>query len=142
MWFGVTTDQLEAMGQLPAAVAQSMADLVLSDFLLRSDAGAFRDELPDFLSPDRVDLATGVNARGEYSPEPRLIVEKRLDDLWDVQVSWEMNLVHPEDDYLSVEKRIGGIWSLNGWYASLQRARVLPIGGAYGVDVTATWELQ
>jgi hypothetical protein len=41
-----------------------------------------------------------------------------------------------------VEKRIGGIWSLSGWYASLQRARVLPIGGAYGVDVTATWEVE
>jgi hypothetical protein len=142
LWFGVTTDQLEAMGQLPAAVAQSMADLVLSDIFLRSDAGSIRDELPDFLSPDRVDLATGVNARGEYSPEPRLVVEKRLDDVWDVQLSWEMNLVHPDDDYVSVEKRIGGIWSLSGWYASLQRARVLPIGGAYGVDVTATWEVE
>ncbi len=142
LWYGVTTDQLEAMGQLPAAVMQSMADLLVSDLLLRSDAGSIREELPDFLSPDRVDLATGVNARGEYSPEPRLVVEKRLADLWDVQLSWEMNLVHPEDDYVSVEKRIGGIWSLSAWYASLQRARVLPIGGAYGVDVTARWELE
>ncbi len=142
LWFGVTTDQLEDMGQLPSAVVQATADLVLSDIFLRSEAGSLREELPDFLSPDRIDLATGVNARGEYSPDPRLVVEKRLEELGNVQLSWEMNLVRPEDNYVRLEQRIGGVWSLSEWYSTLQRARVLPIGGAYGVDVTARWELQ
>ena len=78
--------------------------------------------------------------RGEYSAEPRLVIEKRLSDLGDVQLRWELNLVDPEDNYVSADRRIGGIWSLRAWYASLQRDRVLPIGGAYGLDVTARWE--
>lgn len=142
LWFGATTDQLEAMGQLPSAVVQATADLVLSDLFLRSEAGALRDELPDFLSPDRIDIATGVNARGEYSAEPRLVVQKRLEELGDAQLSWEMNLLRPEDNYVRIQERIGGVWSFSAWYSTLQRARVLPIGGAYGMDVTATWEIE
>jgi len=137
LWFGATTDQLEEMGELSSAVAQGVADLVLTDFLLtnsQSDTG------PQELLFDRLDLATGVNARGEYSSEPRLVVEKRLDEFGSVDLTWEFNLVRPEDNYVSLERRIGGIWSLAGWYATLQRQRVLPIGGAYGVDVTARWE--
>lgn len=141
LWFGLTTDELEEMGGLSTAVAQGVADLILSDFLITNQAGEFADELPEFLF-DRIDLATGVNGRGEYSAEPRLLVEKRLDDLGNVDLRWEFNLVRPEDNYVRAQKRIGGIWSLSGWYASLQRDRVLPIGGAYGVDVTARWEIE
>ncbi len=139
LWFGVTTDDLEERGEFGTAVVQSVADMILTDFLItNAQAGELSNELPDLF--DRIDLATGVNARGVYSSEPRLVVEKRLDDLGDIDLTWEFNLVRPEDNYVSADKRIGGIWSLSGWYASLQRDRVLPIGGAYGVDVTARWE--
>jgi len=139
LWFGVTTDDLEERGEFGTAVAQSVADMILTDFLItNAQAGELSSELPDLF--DRIDLATGVNGRGVYSSDPRLVVEKRLDDLGDIDLTWEFNLVRPEDNYVSADKRIGGIWSLSGWYASLQRDRVLPIGGAYGVDVTARWE--
>jgi len=141
LWFGVTTDELEQMGELSSAVFQGVADMMLTDFFVSGQAGEFAGEIPDLLF-DRIDLATGVNARGEYSPDPRLVVEKRLDDLGDLDLSWQINLVRPDDTYMSVDKRIGGIWSLTGWYATLQRDRVLPIGGAYGLDVTARWELD
>jgi hypothetical protein len=139
LWFGVTTDDLEEMGALPTAVGQAAADLLLTDFLVGGRAGDI-EELPVIFN--RLDLATGVNARGEYSPDPRLVVEKRLEQLGGVDLSWELNLVRPEDNYLEVERRIGGVWSLAAWYATLQRERVLPIGGAYGVDVTARWEAE
>ncbi len=138
LWFGVTTEDLEEMGALPSAVTQAAADLILTDFFIAGQAGELGQELPDLF--DRIDIATGVNGRGEYSAEPRLVIEKRLSDLGDVQLRWELNLVDPEDNYVSADRRIGGIWSLRAWYASLQRDRVLPIGGAYGLDVTARWE--
>jgi hypothetical protein len=138
LWFGVTTEDLEEMGALPSAVTQAAADLILTDFFIAGQAGELGQDLPDLF--DRIDLATGVNGRGEYSPEPRLVIEKRLSDIGDVQLRWELNLVRPEDNYVSADRRIGGIWSLRAWYASLQRDRVLPIGGAYGLDVTARWE--
>src|SRR5690606_28279085 len=77
LWFGITTEDLEASGELSSAVAQGVADLILTDFLITNQAGELAQELPEFLF-DRIDLATGVNVRGEYSPDPRLLVEKRL----------------------------------------------------------------
>jgi hypothetical protein len=141
LWFGMTTDQLEQMGELSTAVFQGVADLMLTDFFVSGQAGELSQGLPDLLF-DRIDIATGVTARGDYSPDPRLVVEKRLDDEFEIDLSWQTNLVRPEDTYISIDRRIGGIWSLSGWYATLQRDRVLPIGGAYGVDVTARWEIE
>ncbi|NCG20684.1 MAG: hypothetical protein GWP91_16875 [Rhodobacterales bacterium] len=141
LWFGVTTEDLEEMGELSSAVAQSVADLILTDFVLTNTSGDLGGGVQDLLF-DSIDLATGVNARGMYSSEPRLIVEKQLTELGDIGLTWEFNLVRPDDNYISAERRLGGVWSLAGWYASLQRNRVLPIGGAYGVDVTARWESQ
>ncbi len=140
LWFGMTTDQLEQMGELSSAVFQGVADLMLTDFFVSGQAGEL-SQAPELLF-DRIDITTGVTARGDYSPDPRLVVEKRLEDLGDVDLSWQINLVRPEDTYISARYRIGGIWSLAGWYATLQRDRVLPIGGAYGVDVTARWEVE
>ncbi|HHO50018.1 MAG TPA: hypothetical protein ENK18_03895 [Deltaproteobacteria bacterium] len=142
LWFGVTLDELEEMGELSTAVVQGVADLLVTDFFVSGQAGDLRDDLPDFLQFDRIDLATGVNVRGDYSPDPRLVVDKRLHDLADVDLTWELNLMRPDEAYVSAQKRIGGMWSLSGWYATLQRDRVLPIGGAYGVDVTARWEIE
>jgi hypothetical protein len=142
LWFGVTTDELEEMGELQSAVVQSVADLLVTDFLVSGQAGDIGEELPNFLF-DRIDLATGVNARGEYSPEPRLVVEKRLPtEVWELDLKWEFNPLRPNDNYVTASKRLGGIWNLAGWYASLQRDRALPIGGAYGVDVLARWEIE
>jgi hypothetical protein len=138
LWFGVTTEDLEEMGALPSALTQAAADLILTDFLIAGQAGDLGQDLPDLF--DRIDVTTGVNGRGEYSPEPRLVIEKQLPELGDVELRWEMNLVRPDDLYLTVDKRIGGVWSLSLWYASLQRELVLPIGGAYGTDITARWE--
>lgn len=142
LWFGVTLDELEEMGELSTAVVQGVADLLVTDFFVSGQAGDLRGELPDFLQFDRIDLATGVTVRGDYSPDPRLVVDKRLHDFADVDLTWELNLMRPDEAYVSAQKRIGGMWSLSGWYATLQRDRVLPIGGAYGVDVTARWEIE
>lgn len=140
LWFGVTTEDLERAGELPTAVAQGVADLLLTDLFASTQASEL-GEVPELLF-DSIDVATGVNGRGEYSAEPRLVVSKRLEDLGDVDLTWEFNLGRPEDNYVRVDKRVGGIWSIAGWYATLQRERVLPIGGAYGVDVTARWEIE
>lgn len=145
LWFGMTTDDLEALGELPSAVAQGVADMLVTDFFVSGRAaGDLGQELPV-----QVDLATGVNVRGEYSPDPRLLVEKRIDELGTV-IEWEFNLVRPDDNYVSSTWRIGRdrsgqapvTWSLSSWYATLQRDRVLPIGGAYGMDVVARWEME
>jgi hypothetical protein len=141
LWFGMTTDQLEAMGELPSAVVQGVADLIVTDFFVSGKVGELGQDLPSLFLNSRFDIATGVNARGQYSPEPRLVVENRVPDL-DIDLKLEMNMVRPSDSYLSATRRIGGIWSLSGWYATLQRNRQLPIGGAYGVDVLARWELD
>ncbi|MCB9678841.1 MAG: translocation/assembly module TamB domain-containing protein [Alphaproteobacteria bacterium] len=138
LWFGVTTDDLEQSGELSSAVAQGVADLLLTDLFASTQASEL-GEVPELLF-DRIDVTTGVNARGEYSSEPRLVVEKRLEDIGDIDVTWEFNLGRPEDNYVRFDKRVGGVWSIAGWYATLQRNRTLRIGGAYGVDVTARWE--
>ncbi|MBX2799100.1 MAG: translocation/assembly module TamB domain-containing protein [Myxococcales bacterium] len=142
LWFGVTLEELSETGELSMAVAQGVADLLVTDFFISGQAGGLREELPGFLQFDRIDLATGVNVRGDYSPEPRLVVDKRLHDFADLDLTWELNLIRPDETFVSAQKRIGGRWSLSGWYATLQRDRVLPIGGAYGVDVTARWEIE
>ena len=50
-------------------------------------------------------------------------------DYGDIDLKWELNLVQPDDNYVALSKRLGeGVWSLSGWYATLQRDRVLPIG--------------
>jgi autotransporter translocation and assembly factor TamB len=145
LWFGMTTDDLEAQGQMEEAVVQSVVDLIVADFFLSGQvslAESFSRGVPDLLTPDRVDFVTGVNTRGEYSPDPRLLVEKDLDDEGDLEVRWEQDLTRVEDYYLTISRRVGRVWSLSGWYAGLQRDRVLPIGGAYGVDVSARVELE
>ena len=109
--------------------------MVLTDFLLANTSGDLGGA-SELLQVDRVDLATGVNARGEYSSEPRLLVEwSGVEALGDIDVRWEQNVVRPDDIFFTVERPFGVAWSLAGWYATRQRDRVLPIGGAYGVDI-------
>jgi hypothetical protein len=114
----------------------------MTDFLISGQAGELGEDLSDLLF-DRIDVTTGVNARGQFSSEPRLVIEKRLpENLANIDVKWELNLVRPNDNYVTATKRIGGVWSLAAWYATLQRDRVLPIGGAYGLDVVGRWEIE
>ena len=134
--FGVTTQDLESNG-LPQAVSQALADLLLTDLFKSSQASEFAAELAYF---DRVDIVTGVNARGEYSADPRFLFEKRFDELGGVELTGEINLASPEDQYYRLGWELSDAWTLWAWYATLQRERVLPIGGAYGVDVSARWE--
>ncbi len=145
LWFGMTTDDLEAQGQMGSAAVLGVVDLLVADFFLSgqvSFAESFSRGVGEALTPDRVDFVTGVNTRGEYSPDPRLLVEKSLDDEGNLDLRYEQDLARWEDYYLTISRRVGRVWSLSGWYAGLQRDRVLPIGGAYGVDVTARVELE
>jgi hypothetical protein len=142
LWFGMTIDDLEARGEMSSAVVQSVTDLVVTDFFLSNQTGVVGDIAQGLRTFDRIDLTTGLTVRGEYSPDPRLLVEKRLRDVGDVDIQSEFNLVRAEDYTLMLSRRIGGIWSLSGWYSVLQRSRQLPIGGAYGVDVSMRVELE
>ncbi|MBW2254341.1 MAG: translocation/assembly module TamB domain-containing protein, partial [Deltaproteobacteria bacterium] len=91
LWFGVTADDLEGMGELPQAVAQGVADMILTDLFI-TRGGGVREELGALV--DRVEIATGVDSRGEYSSDPRLVLEKRV-DAWDTTGRVEWNLVRP-----------------------------------------------
>ncbi len=141
LWFGMTADELEAIGELPQAIGQGVADMLLADFVLTSQtAKDLRGELPALF--DRVDLVTGVNARGEYSPDPRLLIEKRLDQMGGLDVTAEIDLARASDQYYRIDAPLTNGWSLSGWYATRQRDRNLPIGGAYGVDLRARWDSE
>jgi hypothetical protein len=138
LWFGMTANDLEEMGGLGQAIGQGVADVLLADLLVSSQAA--RDLRTEFTLLDRVDLVTGVNPRGEYSQDPRLHVEKRYDALGALSFTGEVNLVRPDDQYWRLDKPISEGLSLSGWYATRQRDRTLAIGGAYGVDLRARWE--
>jgi hypothetical protein len=136
LWFGVTTGELEEIG-LPQAIVQSVADLLLNDLLANTGAKDLRGQLFVF---DRLELVTGVTPRGDFSPDPRLALTKRIDALDGLTLRGEINLLRPSDQYYRLEKQLSRTWTLSGWYATLQRERVLDIGGAYGVDLSARWE--
>jgi hypothetical protein len=144
LWYGITAEDLQNMGQLDEALAASAVDMLLADPQLRQQLGGFSDQFAFDLF-DRVDLATGVNVRGEYSSDPRLVVEKRDLPIGNVVVGdaiLEWNLVDRDSIFLRVDRRLDKGLSLSAWYASRQRDRVLPIGGAYGVDLRtrAEWD--
>jgi hypothetical protein len=141
LWFGMTAEELEEIGELPQAIGQGVADMVVAKvFVTNQTAQDLRGELPDLL--DRVDLVTGVDSRGEYSPDPRLLVEKRLPELGNVDLTGEIDLARTGDQYWRVERPLTDAWSLSVWYATRQRDRSLPIGGAYGVDLRGRWEAE
>jgi hypothetical protein len=142
LWFGVTTEDLEDSGELLSAVVQGIGDLVLTDIFLSTQASELGDEVRTLFF-DRMELATGLNARGEYSPDPRLQLSKRYTDLGDVELTAELNLSRPGDQYYRLDKRLSSMWTLSGWYATLARDRgLVPMGGAFGVDVSARWESE
>jgi len=140
LWYGVTLDELEDQGAVSAAMI-ALSDLLVTGLVSGGRSGVFGAELPDILQPDRIDLVTGVNSWGDYSSDPRLVVDKRLRELGDIDFRADFNL-RSRDTYFSLGGRIGGAWTLSGWYSTLQRDRVLPIGGSYGLDVSAQWEIE
>ena len=76
LWFGVTADELEDMGELTSAVGLAAADFVFKDFVQNDYLGlgladsALLERLP------ALELNTGVNLRGEYSSEPRMLARQ------------------------------------------------------------------
>ena len=130
LWFGVTAADLEGMGDLYSAIGQSVADVVLGDLLATNQLGG-----EDVRNLVDVDIATGVNTRGEYSPDPRLVLERRFDDLGNTDLRWELNMVRTQDWTLRVDNRLSEDLSLSAWYASQQRNSGGTGRGAVGADV-------
>ena len=130
LWFGVTAADLEGMGDLYSAIGQSVADVVLGDLLATNQLGG-----EDVRNLVDVDIATGVNTRGEYSPDPRLVLERRFDDLGNTDLRWELNMVRTQDWTLRVDNRLSEDLSLSAWYASQERQAGGSGRGAVGADV-------
>jgi hypothetical protein len=140
LWFGVTADELEDMGELTSAVGMAAADFVFKDFVQNDylglglrDAGLF-DRLP------AVELNTGVNLRGEYSSEPRALIRQR----WSPTLSTlaEINLVR-DDHFARLDWRTDESLVLSAWWASRRREGfALPVSGALGADVRWVIELD
>ncbi len=140
LWYGVTLDELQDQGSLSAAVI-ALSDLLVTGLVSGGRGGMFGTELPDILQPDRIDLVTGVNSWGDYSSDPRLVVDKRLREFGDLDFRADFNL-RSRDTYFSLGRRLGGAWTLSAWYSTLQRNRALSIGGSAGLDVNAQWEIE
>jgi len=140
LWFGVTADDLEDMGELTNAVGLVAADFVVKDFVQNDYLGlGLRDaelleRLPDF------DLNTGVNLRGEYSSEPRLLISQRWSPT--LSTSAEINLVR-DDHFVRMDWRTDESLLLSAWYASRRREGYsLSINGAVGVDARWVFEFE
>lgn len=139
LWFGVTADDLEDMGELTNAVGLAAADFVVKDFVQNDYLGLglqdneILNRLPAF------DLNTGVNLRGEYSSEPRLLIDQRWSPTLSTQA--EINLVR-DDHFVRFDWRTEESLLLSAWYASRRREGfILPINGAVGVDLRWVMEL-
>ncbi|MBW2254729.1 MAG: hypothetical protein JRI25_09060 [Deltaproteobacteria bacterium] len=63
-------------------------------------------------------------------------------DAWDTTGRVEWNLVRPGEWQGEADVELSENWSLAMWYATRQRERQLPIGGAYGLDLRARWEMD
>jgi len=139
LWFGVTADDLEGSGQLYAAIGQAAADMVLTDFFVSGQVqGA--EEVNQLV--DRVDITTGVTSRGEFSPDPHLVVERRFPELGDTRATYEWNMTRRDDWLLRLDNRVTHNFTLSAWYASQSRGSSLGNAGAVGLDarVRREWE--
>jgi hypothetical protein len=131
LWFGVTADDLEDMGELTNAVGLAAVDFLAKDFVQNDYLGLGLKEvgerLPEF------DLNTGVNLRGEYSSEPRLLFSQRFTPTLSANV--ELNLVR--DDHLArLDWRADESLILSAWWASRRREGLtLPTNSALGADL-------
>jgi hypothetical protein len=147
--FGMTRDDLERYGGLGGALAIEGGDLLASRVLFSSRAGSERGGLFSIvnpLKPDRLDLVSGVSERGSglVSSDLRLLYENELDDvsLPGTLMIFEQNITRASDTYLGLEQRLARTLFARTYWASEQRGRHLPIGGAYGLEVKVRWELD
>jgi hypothetical protein len=147
--FGMTRDELERYGGLGGALAVEGGDLLASRMLFASRTGNERGgffKIVDPLRPDRLDLVSGVSERGSgmVSSDLRLLYENELDDvsLPGMLMIFEQNITRASDTYLGLEQRLARTLYARSYWASEQRGRHLPIGGAYGLEVKVRWELD
>ncbi|MDP6931453.1 MAG: translocation/assembly module TamB domain-containing protein [Myxococcota bacterium] len=146
--FGMTRDELERYGGLEVALAAEGGDLLaprIGSLVEKVGEGIFQVEIIDTLRPDRLDLVTGVSERGSdaVSSDLRLQAEKDVEMLGlEGALIFEQNLNRPSDRYLGLEERLAQKLYLRGFWASEVDGRTLPVGGAYGLDVSLRWEFD
>lgn len=140
LWFGVTADDLEDMGELTNAVGLAAADFVVKDFVQNDYLGLGLGDNQLLERLPELDLNTGVNLRGEYSSEPRLLIKQRWSPTLSTQA--EINLVR-DDHFVRFDWRTEEAVVLSAWYASRRREGfTLPINGALGVDLRWVIEVE
>jgi hypothetical protein len=134
LWFGVTADDLEDMGELTSALSLAAADFIFKDFVRTDYLGlGLRDAAPLFERLPEIDLNTGVNLRGEYSSEPRLLLKQRFSPTLAVQ--GEVNLIR-NDHFVRVDWRADQALVLSAWWATRRRQGLSLFGeGALGADL-------
>jgi len=139
--FGATRAELEEFGELEGALAWEGIDLLSKEL----GSGELLDRFGggDILW-DRIDIITGTTTKGvrNVSSEPRLLVEKDIDEPWDLTIAGEVNVIRLEDWYASLEKRIARRLYVTTYYASIQYERSLDIGGAFGTELQVRWEVE
>ena len=139
--FGATRAELEEFGELEGALAWEGIDLLSKEL----GSGELLDRFGggDILW-DRIDIITGTTTQGvrNVSSEPRLLVEKDIDEPWNLTIAGEVNVIRPEDWYASLEKRIARRLFVTTYYASIQYERSLDIGGAFGTELQLRWEVE
>jgi len=147
--FGMTKDELERYGGLGGVLAVEGGDLLASKVFLSGGLGKERGGLFSIvepLSPDRLDLVSGVSERGSgiLSSDLRLLYENELDDLRlpGTLMIFEQNLTRVSDTYLGLEQRLARTLFARTYWASEQHGRHLAIGGAYGLEMKVRWELD
>ncbi|TVQ92193.1 MAG: hypothetical protein EA397_07475 [Deltaproteobacteria bacterium] len=138
LWFGVTADELEDMGELTSAVGLAAADFVFKDFVANDYLGLGLRDTTLFDRLPRIEINTGVNLRGEYSSEPRALIRQRWSPTLSTQA--EINLVR-DDHFARLDWRAEESLLLSSWWASRRREGLrIPVSGALGVDLR--WVLE
>lgn len=133
LWFGVTADELEDMGELTSAVGLVAADFVFKDFVANDYLGLGLRDTTLFERLPRIEINTGVNLRGEYSSEPRALIRQRWSPTLSTQA--EINLVR-DDHFARLDWRAEESLLLSSWWASRRREGLrIPVSGALGVDL-------
>lgn len=131
--FGYTREELERYGGLSTALVAETGDLLLGQTAL-ARGGLF---------VDRWSLVSGVSERGSTtaSSELRLVATKAVGD-FDVTVETTVSQGVGRDWYASVERRLAERLYATVYMATQQEGRSLPIGAAWGTEVTFRWEWE
>lgn len=129
--FGYTREELERYGGLSTALVAETGDLLLGQTAL-ARGGIF---------VDRWSLVSGVSERGSItaSNELRLVATKAVGD-FDVTVETTVSQGVGRDWYASVERRLAERLYATVYMATQQEGRSLPIGAAWGAEMTFRWE--